>query len=305
MSLLTGACHPTTGAASVCGLSLRTHRAAGLSRVGICLQTDPLLERLTPMEHLRLYAVLHGVPAAEVAAACDALLARVGLAPFRDVCASTLSGGNARKLSLAIALVGSPMLLVADEPSCGLDPGARREVWAALEACMAAASAAPPAPDGASSSSSAAASAAASPPARVSLLLTTHSMEEAEALCGRVAILAGGQLRCVGTPSQLKAGCGHAVDAKARPGLGDALEAALRRAFGEHAAIERHGDKINVSVPSRARCGGNVADVYAAMLSLDDLTEDWAVGQASLEAVFVAVAGAHKADPAAAGDNAA
>lgn len=80
---------------------------------------------MTAREHLRLYARLQGVEECAVASTAASLLRRVGLGPFADVRSGTLSGGNKRKLSLAVALVGSPRVLLADEPSSGMDAQAR------------------------------------------------------------------------------------------------------------------------------------------------------------------------------------
>ncbi|CAM9893019.1 unnamed protein product, partial [Hapterophycus canaliculatus] len=102
--------------------------------------------------------------------------------------AGTLSGGNKRKLSLAVALIGGPPVLLLDEPSSGMDPGARRSMWEVISSLS----------------------------ASRSVILTTHSMEECEAVCGRLGIMVGGRLRCIGTPQHLKGrfGGGYSVEVR-------------------------------------------------------------------------------------------
>jgi len=122
----------------------------------------------------------------------------LSLAPHVDKMAMTLSGGNKRKLSLAIALMNSPPLVMLDEPSTGVDPAARRLMWDVVSRL---------------STQTAAGSLKA-----CSVMLTTHNMEEAEALCSRIGIMVGGRLRCLGSNQHLKArfGGGYQLEARLR-----------------------------------------------------------------------------------------
>jgi len=97
--------------------------------MGYCPQFDPLIERLTVREHLLLFARLRGIPRHEVQPAVEQLMELVGLYDFKDRSAVDLSGGNKRKLSLAMAIVGDPTLVLLDEPSTGMDPLAKRFMW--------------------------------------------------------------------------------------------------------------------------------------------------------------------------------
>merc|ERR1719446_54668 len=123
--------------------------------MGYCPQVDPLLELMTARETLTMFAQLKNLPAREIAAIVDDLLQRVTLTPYADRVCGSYSGGNKRKLSLAIALVGSPAVVFLDEPSSGMDPVSRRHMWEIImrERLVR------------------------------SIVLTTHSMEECEALC--------------------------------------------------------------------------------------------------------------------------
>ncbi|CAN0464305.1 unnamed protein product [Ectocarpus sp. 8 AP-2014] len=113
-------------------------------------------------------------------------MSAVSLGPTETQTAGTLSGGNKRKLSLAVALIGGPPVLLLDEPSSGMDPGARRSMWEVISSLS----------------------------RSRSVILTTHSMEECEAVCDRLGIMVGGRLRCIGTSQHLKGrfGGGYSIE---------------------------------------------------------------------------------------------
>ncbi|KAK4147444.1 uncharacterized protein C8A04DRAFT_9069 [Dichotomopilus funicola] len=157
------------------------------SHLGVCPQFDAL-DPLSVTEHLHFYAHIRGLPPASVPANIVSVLRAVGLTPFRERLAHTLSGGNKRKLSLAIALLGNPAVLVLDEPSSGLDAAAKRVMWRTLRGQV----------NGEGVGEGAGGRGR-------SVLLTTHSMEEADALAGKgkVGILAGRML-AVGGVEELR-----------------------------------------------------------------------------------------------------
>lgn len=162
VSLIRGDLSPDSrhgGDALVENQSVLNHRAAARTHMGVCPQFDAM-DDMTVLEHLVFYAKVRGV--SDVHHNVTAIIRAVGLGEFTYRMATKLSGGNKRKLSLAIALVGNPTVLLLDEPSSGMDAIAKRIMWRSLTSVI---------------------------PGR-SLLLTTHSMEEAAALAGRVGILA-------------------------------------------------------------------------------------------------------------------
>jgi ABC-type multidrug transport system ATPase subunit len=126
--------------------------------------------------------------------------------------------------------------------------------------------------------------------ADMAVILTTHAMDEAEALCGRIGIMSHGALCCVGSAHALKEryGEGHVVDAKARPGQADALAAHLAAQLPGAVCAERHEGKMRFTVPPAAALP--LSALFAALEGAP--AEDFAIGQSSLEAVFCAVAGA-------------
>merc|ERR1711902_338269 len=141
---------------------------------------------LTAREHLNFYGRIKGLYGDELKSQIDKLLTALSLTKYENRRAGTYSGGNKRKLSVAVAMIGNPPIVFLDEPSTGMDPMARRSMWQFIRETM----------NGRC------------------VILTTHSMEECEALCHRLCIMTAGQLRCLGTPQHLKSkyGKGYQLD---------------------------------------------------------------------------------------------
>ena len=175
LRMLEGFLDPSSGDAIVEGHSLLGGMDAIYSLMGACPQHDLLWEGLTAAEHLQFYGRLKNLAGAELARAVDQGLRSVNLqAVARDLVGS-FSGGMKRRLSVAIALMGDPLVVYLDEPSTGLDPASRRLLWEVIKRAR----------------------------RDKAVVLTTHSMEEAEALCDRLGIFVGGRLQCVGNPKEL------------------------------------------------------------------------------------------------------
>ncbi|KAM5346458.1 hypothetical protein ACJ41O_009463 [Fusarium nematophilum] len=160
-------------------VSVTKNLPAARANLGVCPQFDAM-DQMTVREHLEFYAKIRGIQ--DVEHNVRAVLQAVGLESFSTRMAHALSGGNKRKLSLGIALMGNPTVVLLDEPSSGLDAASKRIMWKTLEATV---------------------------PGR-SILLTTHSMEEADALAGRAGILARRML-ALGTPDDLRHRFGDAL----------------------------------------------------------------------------------------------
>ncbi|HKA09751.1 MAG TPA: ABC transporter ATP-binding protein [Candidatus Dormibacteraeota bacterium] len=159
------------GSVTVDGIDVAVEPARVRRRIGISLQKTAFFERLTLAELLRLFADIYGGRAR-----VDRLLERVGLHEMASRQVKTLSGGEQQRFAVAVALVNDPPLLFLDEPSTGLDPHARRELWELIEFLRL---------EGRS------------------IVLTTHYMEEAQHLCDRVAILNAGRILALDTPQRL------------------------------------------------------------------------------------------------------
>lgn len=153
--------------------------------MGYCPQFDALHDLLTVKEQLQLYARIKGIPEAFVNTAVEEQIQELGLTKYRDKLTRGLSGGNKRKVSTAIALLGRPRVVFLDEPSTGVDPSSRRKMWDVIARVCST--------DREGDRGGGAC-----------VVLTTHSMEECEALCSRVGILVSGRLKCLGSVEHLK-----------------------------------------------------------------------------------------------------
>ena len=161
------------------GMDARRHTTDIRSNIGYVPQQLSIEAALTGRQNVQWFARLYGVPRSERTRRVDEALAAMDLLDVADRLASSYSGGMVRRLEVAQALVNRPSLLVLDEPTVGLDPIARDGVWAQVQKMQA--------------------------QFGMTVLLTTHYMEEADALCDRVALMHRGRLRAVGTPDKLKA----------------------------------------------------------------------------------------------------
>jgi len=180
LACLTGERSATYGDAFVNGHSI-ANQPAVRRFIGYCPQFDALFNLLTGREHLNFYGRVKGLKGDELDKQVNMLLDVLSLTKYADRRAGTYSGGNKRKLSVAMAMIGNPPIVFLDEPSTGMDPMARRSMWEFIRATM----------------------------SGRCVVLTTHSMEECEALCHRLCIMTAGQLQCLGTPQHLKSKFGH------------------------------------------------------------------------------------------------
>jgi ABC-2 type transport system ATP-binding protein len=199
IEILEGLLHADDGDVTLLGHSWKTDADALRRRLGIQLQETQLADKLTVEETLRLFRSFYpGGPTV------DQLLDLVELKPKRCAWVSKLSGWQKQRLSVACALAGQPDLLFLDEPTTGLDPQSRRQLWAVLERFR----------EGGGT-----------------ILITTHYMDEAHTLCDRVGIMDRGKLIALGTPRELVASLGaeHVVEFALSDGhtVDDALLAAL------------------------------------------------------------------------------
>jgi ABC-2 type transport system ATP-binding protein len=174
LSAIEGLIKPRSGTIELDGIDIRRHPAQAKSRMGVQLQATSFQAELTIKQIVRLYAGLYGVKISD--AEIDKRLEDVGLTAEADKPFKQLSGGQQQRLSLQIAVVHEPALLLLDEPTSGLDPQSRRQLWSRIEHLR---------QEGGS------------------IVLTTHSMEEAQAVCDRVAIIDNGKLLTAETPHDL------------------------------------------------------------------------------------------------------
>uniref|UniRef100_A0A914XN67 ABC transporter domain-containing protein n=1 Tax=Plectus sambesii TaxID=2011161 RepID=A0A914XN67_9BILA len=264
-AMLTGLTAPTSGDALICQHSIRTDLDAVRQHLGLCPQYNTLFDKLTVREHLKLFCKLKGrVFDPEQA---DALLNSLELGDKADSLTMTLSGGMKRKLSLAIALIGGSEVVVLDEPTAGMDPGARHAAWTLLQ----------------------------KEKAERTVLLTTHYMEEADLLGDRIAILVKGQLRCMGSPLFLKNlfGTGYSVTivltSSASPRTADEILTVLQK-HCPHAKIQSAiGQEATYLLPTTAkqRFGAMFAELESSRDRL--CIASFGVSATTMEEVFLKV----------------
>ncbi|RLN14393.1 hypothetical protein BBJ28_00018173, partial [Nothophytophthora sp. Chile5] len=210
MKMLTGDVVPSRGTATLGGFDILTQQIEVRRQIGYCPQFDALFDLLTVREHLELFAAIKGVAPSDLEAVVMEKIHQLNLADFENKLAGSLSGGNKRKLSVAIAMIGNPAIIFLDEPSTGMDPVSRRFMWDVIADISTRGK-------------------------ESTIVLTTHSMEESEALCSRVGIMVGGQLRCLGSVQHLKSrfGDGLMFDVKLDAPTADELEYLLQHLFGD------------------------------------------------------------------------
>ncbi|XP_058515523.1 ATP-binding cassette sub-family A member 2 isoform X1 [Ochotona princeps] len=260
--MLTGDESTTGGEAFVNGHSVLRELLQVQQSVGYCPQFDALFDELTAREHLQLYTRLRGVPWKDEARVVRWALEKLELTKYADKPAGTYSGGNKRKLSTAIALIGSPAFIFLDEPTTGMDPKARRFLWNLILDLI---------------------------KTGRSVVLTSHSMEECEALCTRLAIMVNGRLCCLGSIQHLKNRFGDGymitVRAKSSQNVKDIVRF-FSRNFPEAVLKERHHTKVQYQLKSEHI---SLAQVFSKMEQVVGVLgiEDYSVSQTTLDNVFV------------------
>lgn len=250
---------PDTGTLRVLGLDPQRQGGILKPRIGVMLQQDGLYPALTAREVLKLFAGYYKQPQN-----VDGLLARVGLTSAARVRCRRLSGGQKRRLALAVALVGNPELVFLDEPTAGMDPQARQTTWEIIRALKR---------NG------------------VTILLTTHLMDEAERLADRVGIIDNGQLIALDTPANLTgAQNANVVRFVAPEGLDCAQLAALPSAT--HAEEVRAGSYVIESTAIPTLLVELTSWLRANNVTLSELR----VGHGSLEDLFLRLTGSEVRD---------
>ncbi len=257
-----GLTEPDSGEVELLGMQWRSHSRRLRQRLGIQLQETQLTEKLTVAETVRLFrSFFHQGPApAEV----------IGLVQLEDKAnarVGNLSGGQKQRLALACALVGDPDLLFLDEPTTGLDPQARRQLWDLIEQFK---------------------------KAGKTILLTTHYMDEAERLSDRVAIMDHGKIIALGTPRELVASIGveHVVEFSAGNHARSLEPEGLRRIEGVREVRSQNGS-ILLQVTELHRA---VPALLGELERQDVPLTELRTHSATLEDVFVALTGRHLRD---------
>eukprot|EP00742_Colponemidia_sp_Colp-10_P005314 GILJ01005677.1.p1 GENE.GILJ01005677.1~~GILJ01005677.1.p1 ORF type:complete len:1586 (+),score=373.31 GILJ01005677.1:210-4760(+) len=262
MSMLTTEIHPTCGTGRIGGYDIVKDSDKTRRLIGYCPQFDAIMDLLTPAEHLRLFAALRGVD--ETEEVVDALIKSCALEKYRDIPAGQLSGGNKRKLSVAMSLIGGPSIVFLDEPSAGMDPHARRHLWDVIIFVS----------------------------KHSSVVLTTHHLEEVDVLAHRVGIMDAGLLKCLGSLEHLKLKFGSGFELTiqvADNGFKSATDFIANK-YPSAVLVEARQHRILYTLPFDS------TDLASLFETIQRATDDGSVGindytvqQTSLEQVFMRI----------------
>jgi ABC-2 type transport system ATP-binding protein len=241
---------PSGGTATILGHDIRDDPLAVKQVIAVSPQETAIAAHLDAWENLRLMAGLHGIGKREATERSAELLELMGLTGRASERAKTYSGGMQRRLSVAMALVSDPRVLFLDEPTIGLDPQSRRGMWEHLAGLK----------------------------GRTTVVLTTHYLEEADALADRIAVVDGGRVVALGTPGELKAGIADApVTVVEATGITGEAIAALRSRYPSVRVVE-DGVEIeadDVTVYDLDDClrplGVDIRSTYRKQVTLDDV----------------------------------
>ena len=255
LAAIEGLVQPRAGRVEVLGYDVRTHAQEVKRRLGVSLQTTAFFDSLKLWELVRFYAGLYETPLSKAQAL--ALLTRFDLQEKAEVQAQQLSGGQQQRLALVLAIANDPQIVILDEPTTGLDPQARRNVWDSVHAIRA---------EGRT------------------ILLTTHYMEEAQELCHRVAIIDRGEIIALDTPGGLING----LHADSLITLTVRLPEDRVRALPGVTGAHYEGDKL--SVQSRDT-QATVLALQGLATEYQQLLTDLSIKQPDLEDVFITLTG--------------
>nr|QUF59428.1 ATP-binding cassette transporter Abca3-2 [Brachionus angularis] len=214
--MLTGDEFITKGDAYINGTSIKNDIKKFQRQLGYCPQFDPLIDQMTVMETMQMYSLLRGIKQKLINKTCLSLINLLDLNDHVNKMCYTLSGGNKRKLSVAISLIGSPLVVLLDEPTSGMDPITRRTLWNCLNKIK---------------------------NKGKSLILTTHSMDETEVLCSNIGIMVNGELKCLGNLQHLKSKYGEGYTLLAKLSLTNNIfnnETALNENDIENSEMDRN-----------------------------------------------------------------
>ncbi len=241
---------PSGGTASVMGHDVQTDPLAVKGVIGVSPQETAIAPNLSALENLMLMARLHGIDRTRARQRSGELIEVTGLAGRANDKAKQLSGGLQRRLSIAMALVSDPRVLFLDEPTIGLDPQARRGMWEYIAGLK----------------------------NHATIVLTTHYLEEADALADRIAVIDGGKLVAVGTSAALKDSIGGPrVTVVEAPNVTDEALAALTERYHSvtpiDGGVEIEADDVSVyDIGDRLRpLGVEIRSTYTKQVSLDDV----------------------------------
>jgi len=260
ISMLTGLFMPTTGNAWFAGHSIITEMDTVHTLMGVCPQFDTLWDILTVEETILFYSRLKSVPKELEHSECLKYLKQVDLDTAKDKLVSELSGGMKRRLSIAVALVGNPQVIFLDEPTTGLDPETRRHLWDLLLTFK----------------------------KGRCIIITTHSMEEADVLCTRIGIMSHGRLKCLGSNVRLKNRFGQGYTLRVNFDIEDEelVTGFIKKILPTSELVESFPGNYSYGIPTKDLI---MSELLSTMLEQKEKNKikDWGISQTTLEDVFL------------------
>ncbi|XP_060080116.1 cholesterol transporter ABCA5-like [Ylistrum balloti] len=259
---------PTKGEVVIGGYDIHSCMSEAFEGLGFCPQHDALWDVITLKEHIECYANLRGVPKEKISPLANFFIDNMKLDEHKNKQSKKLSGGTKRKLSYILSILGRPKIVLLDEPSTGMDPQSKRFLWDTISSCF----------EGSERGA----------------ILTTHYMEEADALCSRVAIMVNGKLQCIGETQRLKNryGSGYMLEVKLRlsgdlEARMEALEDDMKNLFPDAVCQEKFAERAQYSIPK-----ANVKSLATTFTALEQAKakhslEEYSFSQSTLEQVFL------------------
>ncbi|ORY52597.1 hypothetical protein BCR33DRAFT_711869 [Rhizoclosmatium globosum] len=256
-NMLCGLFAPTSGQAYVNGWGLTENMSKVHESLGVCPQFDALQEYLTVREVITFYGSVKGIRSDVLPAVVDELMMKLDLEPHASKLIAHLSGGNKRKTSVAVALIGNPPVILLDEPSTGMDILSKRHMWDVITSLL----------------------------EHHAVVITTHSMEEAEAISNRLAIMSRGQLKCIGSMGHLRNKFSSGISIE----MQIADESVDVYMFGLDIKEVSLGHDLHVSL--QIHDGVSMADLFdrCEMLKQGGFIHEYRIAPASLEQIFLDV----------------
>jgi ABC-2 type transport system ATP-binding protein len=255
LSMLSTMLKPTAGFATVNGIDIEKDEDGVRKSIGIVFQDQSLDEELTAWENMDFHGRLYRIPGEVRRERIADLLQLVGLEDRKDDIVKTFSGGMRRRLEIARGLLHHPVVLFLDEPTLGLDPQTRNHLWHYI--------------------------ATLSREERITIILTTHYMEEADRLCNRVAIIDHGKIIALDTPQNLKNGIGGDVVTIKSPNP-DAIVAAINEPWVTH--LERHDGEVTIHLDNAEQ---HVSTIVTMLNQKQIAIDNLSIHKPTLEDVFL------------------
>jgi ABC-2 type transport system ATP-binding protein len=260
VNLITGLTHLTSGEIHVLGQDVARHGARIRARLGAVPQETALYEELTALHNLQLHADLYFVPREVRERRIDMVLDLMQLSDRRDSRVGTFSGGMKRRLALGRALLHNPELIILDEPTLGVDVQSRRALWDRIVGLRERGRA---------------------------ILLTTNYLEEADALCDRIAIIDHGRIVALDTPQALRGRFGtSSIDFMTRNPATERVLTGLRSMAGV-VAVQSNSHSLKVTIDGRPKTSGEVVTAVAHTCGIASIEQN----SPTLDAVFLQLTG--------------